>query len=172
MKCSPTFIHCKEISLILAPSKRLLLLCISINCPERRICAIKISVRGALIIISRIIVWDASCSHWYRDRFTTEPSFLKWLNLITLLIIQTEEAIFEFIFESVCDIYWLTKTYLQTSVWKALNWLFTHFIAIIYLQDIILIIIKKRNTSSIYIYILICWILNPTNLAIKKLITI
>ena len=110
MKCGSSFVHYKEISFILAPSKSLLFLSISVYSPESRIKANWITIWWTLIIVSRIIVRSALSPYRQRDSFTVEPIFLKWLDLITFLIIQIREAVFKFN-SSTCAICWLSKSY-------------------------------------------------------------
>jgi hypothetical protein len=136
MKCSTSFVHYKEISFILAPSKSLLFLSISVYSPESRIKANWITIWWTLIIVSRIIVRSALSPYRQRDSFTIEHGFLNRVNLINLfLVIQIEEAVFELI-SSIWTIFLLSKLYFQTIVWKAYAWFFTYLIAIIYLRGI------------------------------------
>ena len=112
MNYNTSFIHYIEISIILAPSKSLLLwwFLICIISPERRIKANRISIWSTLVIVNSIIVRSALSPYRQRDSFTVEPIFLKWLNLITFLIIQIIEAVFKFN-SSACAICLLLKSY-------------------------------------------------------------
>jgi hypothetical protein len=110
MKCGSSFVHYKEISFILSPSKSLLFLSISVYSPERRIKANRISIWSTLVIVNSIIVRSALSPYRQRDSFTVEPIFLKWLNLITFCIIQIIEAVFK-LNSSTCAICFLYKSY-------------------------------------------------------------
>jgi len=138
MNYNTSFIHYIEISIILAPSKSLLLwwFLICIISPERRIKANRISIWSTLVIVNSIIVRSALSPYRQRDSFTVEPIFLKWLNLITFLIIQIREAVFKFNCR-ICTIFLLSKLKFQATVRKTLTWYFTYLIAIIYLHGIL-----------------------------------